>query len=349
MCFTLRAYYLREYDTAHPSFQDIWFFDLQEGGQCYSKETCDNRDMSMKSSNGYQSSIYLGGIFDNEQSKSPFYGANKVYVPYCSSDGWVGDAAASDLTWGYEFRGQRIIRSVLNDLVMTGRITSKSRVMFAGQSAGARGIMNNVDFLQSYLPEGCLVLGAILDSPYYIDVEPYAANFVGFQNQTMEIFNRYNVDAIIPNDCAEAYPKSSGNGWKCLYGQYRIPFLRTRYLLIASQFDSYQLSNNVGEYPVNGIYSTQGANDYAQMFADTTKQLIQALQSQAQNAGHGYFSWACYNHAVSKTSLFYSASCVGSSESAASDLFLQQTLSSTVAPLHFIEDCNNLFCGADCL
>ena len=37
--------------------------------------------------------------------KSQWSSANVIYVPYCTSDAWAGNAAATDQTWGFAFRG----------------------------------------------------------------------------------------------------------------------------------------------------------------------------------------------------------------------------------------------------
>ena len=55
----------------------------------------------------------LSGIFDQDPKRNPWAGAHLVYVPYCSSDAWVGDATSS---FGFQFRGQRIIAALLAQL-----------------------------------------------------------------------------------------------------------------------------------------------------------------------------------------------------------------------------------------
>ncbi len=318
--------------------KDNWLLYLQGGGQCYSKESCDSRDASMKSSNGYASTYIIEGIFDDDPLKSAAHDWNKVFIPYCTSDGWIGNASASDLTWGYEFRGQGVIRAAINDLVKKGLITSASRILLGGSSAGGRGMMNNADFLSHYLP-GSSILGAVLDSPYYLDQAPYDETFVGFPNQTMEIYNRYNVAAIIPADCAAVYTDASGDGWKCIYGQYRVPFLRLPYVMFASQYDSYQLSNNIGENPESsGHYSTSAMDDYAAAFADSTRSLLYPLTDKAL-----IHSWACYNHAVSLTSGYYSITVNGISQNDAVNALIEGQLFGG-----WIEACSGLFCGEDC-
>lgn len=58
----------------------------------------------------------LTGIFTHDPVSSPLATASKVFVPYCSSDGWVGDAGASDKNGNLHFRGQAIVKAVFAEL-----------------------------------------------------------------------------------------------------------------------------------------------------------------------------------------------------------------------------------------
>ena len=51
------------------------------------------------------------GVLDENPELSPLAKAHKAYVPYCSSDSHMGDAAH---TWN--FRGQRIVAAVFEHL-----------------------------------------------------------------------------------------------------------------------------------------------------------------------------------------------------------------------------------------
>jgi O-palmitoleoyl-L-serine hydrolase len=304
----------------------------------------------MMSSAGYPPSLSLEGIFEEDPTRSPFHSANKVYVAYCTSDGWVGDAAASQETWGYHFRGQRVLRSALSDLVSRGKLTVNSSILLGGGSAGARGMMNNVDFLSSYLPNGSTdtLLGAFLDSPYYIDIEPFpsssSAGYEGLPYETQQIYQRYNVSAIIPRACEEKYPNDEG--WKCLYGQYRMPFLQTPYLLIASHYDSYQLSMNLGANPVDGRYETAAMDDYAALFARRTKALLTELSQTASMNGRALIhSWGCYNHCTSGGMGYYAFSSNGITQYNATEELQKRTDTTSAV---WIESCSGNFCGVDC-
>jgi len=105
--------------------------------------------------------VALGGIFETSK-KNPWAAANVAYVPYCSSDAWVGDAGASESTFGWHFRGQRILAAVLASLVQTqglgshtglGVAAEAQRLLLAGCSAGARGAMMNLDYVSGILAD----------------------------------------------------------------------------------------------------------------------------------------------------------------------------------------------------
>lgn len=95
--------------------------------------------------------------------------AHRVYIPYCSSDGWMGDTSFD----GRQYRGQRIVAAVLRDLrsqYKLGAPGEAQTVVFGGGSAGGRGAMTLLDKVtrerQLGFPDR--VVG-FLDSPYYID------------------------------------------------------------------------------------------------------------------------------------------------------------------------------------
>ena len=52
-------------------------------------------------------------MFDASSKVNPLAHANKVYVGYCTSDAYLGNRGASDETFGWEFRGQEVLKAVL--------------------------------------------------------------------------------------------------------------------------------------------------------------------------------------------------------------------------------------------
>jgi tRNA(Met) C34 N-acetyltransferase TmcA len=55
-------------------------------------------------------------------------------LQYCSSDLWSGDTAASDATFGFQFRGARIVRTAITQLVRQHGMGAQAghRLLFGG-------------------------------------------------------------------------------------------------------------------------------------------------------------------------------------------------------------------------
>lgn len=276
-------------------FKNYFIIHLPGGSQCYDKASCDQRWKSLPnymSSSKLNKTCYKTGILDNSKKITPLYAFNKVLIAYCSSDAYMGDAGASNDTWGWHMRGQRLVYATIKALILNGNLTKNSKILISGGSAGARGVMVLLDFLADLIPKGATIVG-FLDSPFYLDVIPYNPKFKGFQYQEQQKSRFFNVKNVITEECANLY--KGNDTWKCLYGQYRVPLIRTPYFMVASQYDAYQLGYNVGSSPP----FNDGALDYVNNFGKITQKMLKNLENSRIN--NGYFSWTCYNHDVSES------------------------------------------------
>ena len=194
---------------------DTYVIHLPGGGQCYDEESCQARwevKRSSMSSSQLTPTKAKKGFMDSALRKTPFYGAHKAMLGYCSSDGYMGDVGASAATWGWHFRGQRLVFGFVKRLVEAHGLSSSSTIVFSGGSAGARGVMVLIDLLvRDHFPPGAKVVG-FLDSPYYIDVAPYNPLYPGFAYEEQMKYLHMNTRALVPDDCAARY---AGEEWKC--------------------------------------------------------------------------------------------------------------------------------------
>lgn len=116
----------------------------------------------------------MGGILSSDQNENPYYfDANHVFIPYCSSDNWSGDAAAKSNT-EFNFQGARIIRNVINDLLDRG-MTNGKVLLLTGSSAGAGGVIVNLDSVADYLHSlgSSIQVRGVADSGWFLDNQPY--------------------------------------------------------------------------------------------------------------------------------------------------------------------------------
>lgn len=76
---------------------------LPGGGQCYDQDSCDTRFISSKSSRYAPTTKDPNdvSILSTSPENTIFWGANKAYLLYCSSDGYMGNIGASEVYTDY--------------------------------------------------------------------------------------------------------------------------------------------------------------------------------------------------------------------------------------------------------
>ena len=213
-------------------------------------------------------------MFSRDGSQNPWAAAQMVYVAYCSSDAWFGDAEA----FGLQFRGQAILAAVLADLQAQRGLGAGGQMLFGGCSAGARGVMAHLDNVAAALP-GVAVRG-LIDSGLWVDAEPADPSTTeSLMMQTQQVYAFANAGALIPAACAAAYP---GAEWSCLFGQYRMPFVTTPFFLNEAQFDSFQVEYNLGGEPTPRYgFQVQWADAFQQTMLGVVRALPTASQSRS--------------------------------------------------------------------
>lgn len=326
---------------------DVWLVYLQGGFWCWGMKSCYGRQANEPfemSSNGWPNTMVAGGIFSRVSSQNPFATAHIAYVGYCSSDAWMGAAPASDATFGFAFQGQAIISAAVDTLVSQYGMGGGDRMLLAGCSAGARGVMANVDNVASQLSAHGVTVSALIDSGIWMDIQPpveatdQGGSGTPLQTQTALIMQFINPSNVIPAACSAQY---EGEEWKCLFGQYRMPFLQTPYFANQAQFDSFQLEfdlgGNVPKYPP--------AQDFAGQFQQAALQVMKGLPTASQPRS-GVFSSVCFLHCTTDGPEFWTVTADGKSlESSVAEWFFQGT-----APLQVIdESCSGWSCHAQCL
>jgi hypothetical protein len=86
------------------------------------------------SSDVWADEVELGGLFAPPR-RSPLYGANQMFVGFCSSDAWLGELPASEDTFGMHFQGLSIWKAAVEELLNTHGLQA---AMAAGGGAGKK-------------------------------------------------------------------------------------------------------------------------------------------------------------------------------------------------------------------
>jgi hypothetical protein len=220
----------------------------------------------------------------------------------------------------------------------------KDFLLFGGGSAGARGAMVHLDYVPEMLGEATdhVEVVGFLDSPLWLDIEPLnATEFGGFANQTATVHSVVNARNL-DDDCVAAYPEDQ---WKCMLGEYRMPFVETRYLMVASLHDGFQLWYDA-QWP-DWTNPSEAQQEYARRFAIRTRDSLHNLASR----GHAVIGQACNNHAESLSDLGYFAHRTedGSTMNHALHRFLGLDGSNgSNRTLKWVDQCDDLDCGTGC-
>ena len=146
--------------------------------------------------------------------------------------------AASRATWGFSFRGSRVVPAVMTSLMQRGLLggVPGQRMLFGGCSAGAIGAMANIEAVAAMLPASVQLRG-FFDGAALLDIHPrgwaWSADLEPLQllMANMSAFT----DPAFPSYCAARFP---GETYKCWLGQYRMPLITSiPYFINAPQFD----------------------------------------------------------------------------------------------------------------
>lgn len=202
-----------------------WLVYLEGGGFCSSLSSCQERmrntSMLMSSKAWSPTKIGIGILSTDPQENPSWWNATHVYVPYCSSDAWSGNASRGE----FSFLGTRILDKVFDDLLLRGLYNAK-HLLIAGSSAGGIGVILNLDRIAKRIQaSGSTVqVRGLADSGWYLigDHRPLSRRCLrrGVNNCPPPLAIVQGIrfwDGIVPEDCARRYPSEK---WKCYFGEY---------------------------------------------------------------------------------------------------------------------------------
>jgi len=273
-----------------------WLVFLEGGGWCWDNSSCHDGWAEMHGSSkkfprsmadvAAWSSRLSTGIFDIHTS--PLADARIAYVRMCSNDAYMGNAGPPEQH--LHFRGSQIIQAVFQDLRKHTGLGERQGdfVVYGGCSSGGRGAMVSLDYVATKLVGKADVVG-LLDSALWVNMKPLART-ASFEMQTQHVLEMANATTFIDEDCNATH---SDSPWKCLFGAYRLPLIKTPYLLSQSQYDNFAISMSV-----HGFYDPKpdlhrAGRKWAERYRH---QVLEHLPMPANGSGTAVFSSANYMH-----------------------------------------------------
>jgi len=110
------------------------------------------------------------GILSDDISLNPdFYSWNRVKIRYCDGASFGGDSEYSDHNTTLYFRGQKIWKAVLNQLISKEGLGLARMALLSGCSAGGLATFLHCDDFAKSLPNARIVK-CLSDAGLFIDV-----------------------------------------------------------------------------------------------------------------------------------------------------------------------------------
>ncbi|XP_056591087.1 inactive palmitoleoyl-protein carboxylesterase notum1b [Triplophysa dalaica] len=335
-----------------------WLIFLEGGWYCFSKQTCDSRYETMRrlmSSSTWPLTRTGTGILSPQPEENPhWWNANRVFVPYCSSDAWSGTTMKTEQN-DYVFMGSLIIQEVVKELLTKGLENAKV-LLLAGSSAGGTGVLLNVDRVAELLKDlshTSLQVRGLADSGWFLDNK---------QSRNTDCIDTVSCDpteairrgirywgSVVPEQCGRLY---EGEEWNCFFGYKVHPTLKRPVFVVQWLFDEAQMM--VDNIHLSGQPVQEGQWRYIQNLATELRNTLKNVP--------GMFAPACLSHEIITRSYWTDIQVKGTSLPRALqcwDRSLQNGLrnhgNSSITrtppkgcPLHLIDSCPWPHCNPTC-
>lgn len=276
------GFYLRK---SHGSKR--WIMYLEGGWYCYDQKSCKSRWLRVRhlmTSTQWLETRDVGGILSPNPDENPFFwGANHVFVPYCTSDSWSGTRTVKTPDDMFSFMGAEIVLQVIRDLVPLG-LENANAFLLAGSSAGGTGVMLNLDRVQNLIHHELglrhVAIRGVSDSGWFLDRVPYSANGLSPVDAIQKGMDLWK--SRMPSTCVLTYPDEP---WRCFFGYRLYPTLSAPLFVFQWIFDEAQMRAYNVAAPV-----TRQQWDYIHKMGDSLRQTFDNVTA--------VFAPSCISHSV---------------------------------------------------
>ncbi|KAK4600617.1 hypothetical protein RGQ29_010317 [Quercus rubra] len=231
-----------------PKIAERWWFEgkvailryvnkVQGGGWCNNVTTCLSRTKTrLGSSKLMDKEIAFSGILSRFQKFNPdFYNWNRIKVRYCDGASFTGDVAAVNPATNLHFRGARVWRAIIEDLLSKGMKDAKNAIL-SGCSAGGLTSILHCDSFRSLVPVGAKVK-CLADAGYFIN-----ANDVFGAQHIQEFYSQ----VVATHGSAKNLPSSCTSKIRpglCFFPQNIAQQIQIPIFFVNAAYDSWQVSS----------------------------------------------------------------------------------------------------------
>ncbi|KAK2972784.1 hypothetical protein RJ640_026483 [Escallonia rubra] len=260
-----------------------WLVHLEGGGWCESIARCSFRAEGDVGSSKHMTKLNFTGILNSKKEFNPdFYNWNRIVVRYCDGSSFTGDVEEVDPAMKLYFRGARIFRAVMEELLAQG-MQNASNALLSGCSAGGLATILHCDNFRDLLPNSSRVK-CVSDAGYFIHAKDYAGG-----NSSQDFFQ----------EVVQLH---------CFYPQYVVPQLKTPLFIVNSAYDTWQIENILAPKRADPSDSWKSCKfnirkccpSQARIWQDFRSELLSAVTGLGEGSSRGTFINSCHTHCQTK-------------------------------------------------
>uniref|UniRef100_A0A5B6ZGR6 Pectin acetylesterase n=1 Tax=Davidia involucrata TaxID=16924 RepID=A0A5B6ZGR6_DAVIN len=280
-----------------------WLLHIEGGAWCNNVTTClDRKNTRLGSSKQMEKQYTFSGILSNKAKFNPdFYNWNRIKVRYCDGSSFTGDVEAVNPATNLHFRGARIFRAIIEDLLAKGMKSAQNAIL-SGCSAGGLTTILHCDGFRALLPMSTKVK-CISDAGYFINAKDLSGS------SHIEAF--YN-DVVATHGSAKNLPLSCTSKLRpglCFFPQYMAQQIKTPVFIINAAYDSWQIKNILapGVADPHGTWHSckldiqKCSASQLKTMHDFRLEFLRALTGLGSSLSKGMFINSCYAHCQTGT------------------------------------------------
>lgn len=242
---------------------NLWVLALQGGWWCYNEATCQQRwagGSELMSSVNLSATVKPDSLWSPSCLDNPFCLGQMVFMPYLTSDGYMGNVSAADNGMTWQFRGRPALTAVIQDLFngfqlnnVTYKIPAFTKFVLTGFSAGAFGAFMNTNYIGSLVKQLCPTCSfySIPDSGLFIGSVPdplrnmaECANSVtscSFADEIQISSKTWRSEPFLDQTCVAEMAILGQPAWHCMFGEIAAMYIKEDFFIIQYMFDAAEL------------------------------------------------------------------------------------------------------------
>ncbi|GMH09625.1 hypothetical protein Nepgr_011466 [Nepenthes gracilis] len=279
-----------------------WLIHVEGGAWCNNASTCLAKRNTRLGSSKYMDTQYtFSGILSKLQKFNPdFYNWNRVKVRYCDGSSFTGDVEAVNPATKLYFRGSRVWRAIIDDLLAKGMKNAQNAIL-AGCSAGGLTAILHCDSFSALLP-GAKVK-CLSDAGFFINAKDLTGAPL-IEELYAQVVDLHQSAKNLPASCTSQFKPEM-----CFFPQNAARGMQTPLFLLNAAYDSWQIKNTLAP----GVADPHGTwhdckNDIKKCSSSQLQTLqgfrtefLGALSSLGSSSSRGSFINSCYAHCQSGT------------------------------------------------